>query len=268
MIDDLAEESGEIGLGRLMNAVLEQTGYRDYLLASDDNGEERLENVMELRTVAEEFDVQQPEEGLAAFLEQVALVADTDNVGERPNSVTLITLHQAKGLEFPVVFIIGMEEGVLPHVRSFEDEAQMEEERRLCYVGMTRARERLYLLRAYRRSAMGMRSANPPSRFLSDLPPHLTKKMRHRPQHTTIPIPSQMRGPAPRPLLRPAPEPQPSKPVAPEYRAGDRVRHGTFGEGVVVSCVPSRDDQQVTVAFKGAVGVKRLLLSYAPLERI
>ncbi|MCH7552736.1 MAG: UvrD-helicase domain-containing protein, partial [Chloroflexi bacterium] len=268
LIDDLAEESAQAGVGRLINAVLDQTGYRDYLLASDDNGEERLENVLELRTVAEEFNVQQPEEGLAAFLEQVALVADTDNMGERPNSVTLITLHQAKGLEFPVVFIVGMEEGVLPHVRSFEDEAQMEEERRLCYVGMTRARERLYLLRAYRRSAMGMRSANPPSRFLADLPSHLTKKMRHGPQRTAVPIPSPMRAPAPRHLLTPAPEPQPSKPAAVEYRAGDRVRHGTFGEGVVVSCVPSRDDQQITVSFKGAVGIKRLLLSYAPLERL
>ena len=139
--------------------------------------EERWANVEELRNVAAEYDGLAPGHGLASFLEDVALVSDADTMrGRRTNRrprVTLITLHSAKGLEYPVVFMTAMEEGVLPHIRSFDDPAQMEEERRLCYVGMTRAKERLYLLRAFRRYSMGMSQHNPPSRFLKDIPPEL-----------------------------------------------------------------------------------------------
>ena len=170
LIDALAEESKSVSVAELVTLVFEMTGYRDYLETSDDMGEERVENVMELRSVAEEFEWMDSPEGLTAFLEQVALVSDTDNLGEKPDTVTFITLHQAKGLEFPVVFIAGMEERVLPHLRSFDDPAQMEEERRLAYVGVTRAEERLYLMRAYRRSSMGRRGTNPPSRFLGRYP--------------------------------------------------------------------------------------------------
>ena len=128
-------------------------------------------------TSPSEYDGLEPGHALVSFLEDVALVSDADTIAEdddeRTGRVTLITLHSAKGLEYPVVFITAMEEGVLPHMRSFDDQGQMEEERRLCYVGMTRAKERLYLLRAFRRYSMGMSQHNPPSRFLKDIPPEL-----------------------------------------------------------------------------------------------
>ena len=249
LLDGFAEEGREGEVPRLIDLVLERAGYRDYLLGSDDGGEERLENVLELRTVAEEYAHLEPQERLTAFLESVALVSDTDDLNERANSVTLITLHQAKGLEFPIVFMVGMEEGLLPHIRSIDDSDQMEEERRLCYVGMTRAQERLYLLRAYRRAAMGSRGANPPSRFLADIPPALTASPAGRGAQT--------------PEWEPA---APVPPTPPPFKAGDRVQHTVFGEGVVVACAPAPGDHEVTVAFRGSAGVKRLLLSFAPLE--
>ena len=160
--------------------------------------------------------------------------------------MTLITLHAAKGLEFPVVFVVGMEDGLLPHRRSLDDADQLEEERRLCYVGITRAKQRVYLLRAFRRSFMGSSAPTLPSRFLLDIPAHLTVT---QPQHMVE-----------RPL-------RPEPPKAP-FGAGDKVRHAVFGEGIVINCLPIQDDQEVTVAFKGEAGLKRLLLSLAPLEKV
>ncbi len=303
LIDELAQEARTRTVPELIDHVLARTGYRDHLQASDDRGDERLENVMELRTVAEEQarlgpaslsgsssplssgEGEYPDtpgwEGeettpLAAFLENVALVSDTDDLEARASATTLITLHQAKGLEFPIVFMIGMEEGLLPHVRSFEDPAQMEEERRLCYVGMTRAQERLYLVRAYRRAAMGMRAANPPSRFLADVPSDLVATPGRRP------APASRGGDAwagaafrpkaatgtPTPMASRFEQAQRTAPAPSPYRAGDRVKHRVFGEGVVVACAPNGADQEITVAFPGQTGVKRLLLAYAPLEKV
>ena len=299
LIDSLAEESRRVSAAELVTLVFEMTGYRDHLLASDDMGEERVENVMELRSVAEEFAWMDPSEGLTAFLEQVALVSDTDNLGEKPDTVTFITLHQAKGLEFPVVFIAGMEEGVLPHNRSFDNPDQMEEERRLAYVGITRAEERLYLMRAYRRSSMGRRGVNPPSRFLADIPPSLLRPLdrgagRARrsyggfggaAERTSTRLrawdeadePPRRRyadaAPAPgRISRRPAPPGvrarRDAEPAASGFETGDRVRHAKFGDGVVVGCIPSGADHEITVAFPGDHGVKRLLLSFARLEKL
>ncbi len=255
LISRLTGELEGSTLGELFDLVMERSGYRDYLLSSEDRGEERLENVMELRSVAQEYAHQDTREGLEAFLENVALVSDTDDLDERANAVTLITLHQAKGLEFPMVFIVGVEEGILPHHRSIDDPTQMEEERRLLYVGMTRAQERLYLLRAFRRAAMGQRSINPPSRFLADIPSNLTTsandRKSRRPAREAVWELASKTGEAP------------SGPTP--FRAGDRVKHHVFGEGVVVSCKPAIGDHEVTVAFKGG-GVKRLLQSFARLE--
>ncbi len=268
MIDELGQESREASVARFIDRVLERTGYRDSLLASDERGDERLENVGELKTAADQV-VYTGESGqLGQFLENVALVSDLDNLDQRANAVNLITLHQAKGLEFPVVFIVGMEEGVLPHIRSFEDPAQMEEERRLCYVGMTRAQQRLFLLRAYRRAAMGMRTNNPPSRFLADIPAKLTSNPRQRRTVATAAV-SVGRAPEGEPwmpsYMKTA---EPQKPVVIAFRAGERVQHSGFGEGVVISCVPDGGDQVVTVAFRGATGVKRLLHSLANLQKL
>jgi DNA helicase-2/ATP-dependent DNA helicase PcrA len=259
LLQRLAAKRDELNVVDLLGLVLEETRYKDYLLDQDD-GEERWDNILELRGVAQEHQHLSPKEGLAAFLERVALVSDVDSMDERKDAVTLITLHQAKGLEYPVVFMVGMEERVLPHIRSFGDVAQMEEERRLCYVGMTRARQRLYLCRAQRRTLMGGSNANPPSAFLADIPSHLVAT----------------RGPRDEPwaqLPRGVASLDESSKRGPVYSydpdalvVGQRVYHATFGEGVVVSCKPVRDDHEVVVAFDG-VGVKKLLASLAMLGR-
>ncbi len=153
--------------------VYELTGLRSQLKDGTDEGEERWTNLLELRNHAAEFDELAIPEGLERFLEEVALVSDQDELEDRPDRVTLITLHAAKGLEFPVVFIVGLEEGLLPHRRALEDDRELEEERRLAYVGMTRAKDRLYLVHANHRSTWGVGAASEPSRFLAELPEEL-----------------------------------------------------------------------------------------------
>jgi DNA helicase-2/ATP-dependent DNA helicase PcrA len=254
LIDGLSREAETAGAVELVDMVLERTGYRRYL-AEGENTEERLENIMELRGQAAEAQETDPEGELAAFLERVALVSDVDGLDETTDALTLITLHQAKGLEFPVVFIVGMEEGLLPHSRSIDDPQQLEEERRLCYVGVTRAEQRLYLYRAFRRRLMGVTMPCAPSRFLMDIPGHLIAQV-EQPAGPAWAWRNQ-RGAAGTAVAEPAP-----------FKAGERVLHGRFGEGVVVSCKVSGDDHEVTVAFKGGQGVKRLLSSLAGLEKV
>ncbi len=175
LINGIAEERGELDLLDIIDAVLERSGYQRWLL-DQERGEERMENIQEFRASARDYLSLGRTEALTAFLESVSLVADVDSMEDRADAITLITLHQAKGLEFPVVFMVGMEEGLLPHSRSVDDPTQLEEERRLCYVGVTRARERLYLLRAFRRGFRGMSGGSEPgtpSRFLLDIPQKL-----------------------------------------------------------------------------------------------
>jgi DNA helicase II / ATP-dependent DNA helicase PcrA len=253
----LIAQSRELSLSRLLDEILEHSGYREYILSREE-GEERWENVMELKNVAGEYDGLDPEEALPTFLEKVSLVADIDELDEKADAVTLITLHQAKGLEFPAVFIVGLEEGILPHRRSFDDPEEMEEERRLCYVGITRARKRLYLLRCYRRSLFGGSTANPPSRFLQDISPHLLNS-RGLWQDSTAPAYSPDLESYPSPARRPL--------STLALKVGDHVRHSKFGPGIVMNCHPTREDQELTVVFEEA-GVKKLLASLAPLERI
>jgi len=250
MLNELMAKSDELDIVELFDLVLERSGYKEYILEGED-GEDRWDNILELRTVASEYRHLSASDGLSAFLERVALVSDVDSYDEKVDAVTLITLHAAKGLEFPVVFIVGMEEGLLPHIKSFDDPDQMEEERRLCYVGITRAKERVYLVRAFRRSSLGSSVVNLPSRFLLDIPPHLMVPPAKGLQEPRMPSVADS------PLRTKAP-----------LSAGDHVRHAKFGEGIVISCLPTGDDQEVTVAFKGEAGLKRLLLSLAPLERV
>ena len=249
----LIAQSRELSLSGLLDEILEHTRYREYVLDKE-GGEERWENVMELKSVASDYDELDPEEALAAFLEKVSLVSDIDELDEKADAVTLITLHQAKGLEFPAVFIVGLEEGILPHRRSFDDPAEMEEERRLCYVGITRAKKRLHLLRSYRRSLFGGSTANPPSRFLQDISPHLISP-RGLWEGSPTPVASAYSQPSPWPFSTLT------------LKVGDHVRHPKFGHGIVMNCHPTRDDQELTVAFEEA-GVKKLLASLAPLEKI
>ncbi|HET9879528.1 MAG TPA: UvrD-helicase domain-containing protein [Candidatus Limnocylindria bacterium] len=164
--------------GRVFDLATEVSGLRESLQDGTDEGEERWTNVLELRNHAAEYDEIAPPEGLARFLEEVALVSDQDTLEDRPDRVTLITLHAAKGLEFPIVFMVGMEEGMLPHQRALEDDRELEEERRLAYVGMTRAKDLLYLVHAHHRSTFGVGAPAEPSRFLSELPEELLKAER------------------------------------------------------------------------------------------
>lgn len=254
---ELTAQSHELSLSALVDKVLERTRYKEHILNKED-GDDRWENIIELRSVASEYDDLNPEEALAAFLEKVSLVSDIDELDEKVDAVTLITLHQAKGLEFPVVFIVGLEEGILPHRRSFDDPEEMEEERRLCYVGITRAKERLYLLRSYRRSLFGGSTANPPSRFLQDISPHLISPKGLWEDSST---------PEVSPTFDLNSEFPPSGPDTLALKVGDHVRHSKFGFGIVMNCFYTRDDQELTVAFEEA-GVKKLLASLAPLERI
>jgi DNA helicase-2/ATP-dependent DNA helicase PcrA len=256
MMQELTAGSKELGLVELFDLVIKKSGYEEYLLAEKD-GEERWENVLELRTVASEYRHLKSGEGLTAFLEGVALVSDVDSLDETVDAVTLVTLHQAKGLEYPVVFIVGVEEGILPHFKSLTDPEQMEEERRLCYVGITRAKQRVYLVYAFRRSLMGSQMVSTPSRFLGDIPKHLINKgdlwQREESQVT--------------PSLYSWNKPLAPRANSPELKPGDRVHHAQFGNGVVVSCKVVRDDKEVLVAFTSGVGVKKLLLSFANLEK-
>ncbi len=256
LMEKFRTSSREANLIDLIDLVVAGSGYKEYILGGVD-GEERWDNILELRTVAQQYKTLKPSDGLAVFLEGVTLVSDVDGLDETVAAVTLITLHQAKGLEFPVVFIVGMEDGILPHFRSFDDPAQMEEERRLCYVGITRAEQRVYLVRAFRRSLMGSSTVNKPSRFLEDIPRDLISGgglWSGDESQIAATVYSW------------------NKPLAPsvaslELKTGDHVRHAQFGEGVVVSCQLVTDDNEVVVAFDGA-GIKRLLLSLANLEKV
>ena len=258
VVNSLMEYGTRIPPAELMDAVLERAGYRNYLLEEGEQGLERLENIQELRTTAQEFQPMEPEERLSAFLQGAALVSDVDSLEEGTDAITLITLHQAKGLEFPVVFIVGLEEGLLPHSRSIDDPDQMEEERRLFYVGMTRAKERLYLTRVFRRVVWGNASPARPSRFLTDIPQNLVSPLAM----------AGRQGVAAAPWGIGAQGEKGGKATSEPLKAGEKVRHSKFGEGIVVTCVPSGQDHEVTVAFKGESGIKKLLLSFAPLEKV
>lgn len=267
-------ERDDTGVSDLLEAVVEKTGYLAELRASHDPQDEtRIENLAELVAVAREFDENRAETGEVAtledFLEQVSLVADADEIpdseeAEDQGVVTLMTLHTAKGLEFPVVFLTGMEDGTFPHMRALADNRELEEERRLAYVGITRARERLHLSRAAVRSAWGAPQYNPASRFLDEIPEHLVDWQRTGAAQVTS------RGSAPavaRLASRPGVRSPGNRPVI-SLAAGDRVTHDSFGLGTVVRVEGEGDKAMAHVDFGADTGVKRLLLRYAPLEKL
>lgn len=274
MLNDLIVESQQVSLVNLMDAALEKSGYREYIREEED-GEERWENILELRTVALDFDSLPPGEGLTPFLEQVSLVSDTDEIENREDMTTLITLHQAKGLEFPVVFIVGMEEGLLPHRRSMEEGGdELEEERRLCYVGITRAQKHVYLLHTARRNIFGGSSESSPSRFLGDIPEHLielkgltaaAERRGQRPERYEYRRHEDEEGMSITALLAKKQQATPREAI--DLNPGDRVRHSKFGDGQVIGIRAAGGDKEAIIAFEGA-GVRKLLLSMAPLEKI
>jgi len=258
----------------LLRTVIEESGYLDRLLASaTPESESRADNVRELLTVTEEFDARAPESGLGAFLEQMALVTDLDGFSASPDRVTLMTLHTSKGLEFPLVFVIGVEEGLFPHERSADSAEGIEEERRLCYVGMTRARRQLYLVHAARRHLFGRVQENLPSRFLAEIPAHLLDR---RQQEYSAPraedgeptidysysqVDDGWRG------ARRFPSPPRSAQSAGGIRPGARVRHREFGVGVIRRVEGTGEQCKLTVVFERG-GSKKLLQRFAQLEML
>ncbi len=321
----------QMTVAQLIDRVLQDTGYADHLRDGTEEGEERWANVLELRNVAADYadierasadierasvdierasvdidpdvaDRSRPGAMSAAsedmtltdFLADVALVSDVDNLGDERDAPTLLTLHSAKGLEFPVVFITGLEEGLLPHSRSLEDPEEMAEERRLVYVGLTRAKDRLFLTYAFRRTRYGESEPAAPSRFLGDIPSELVAgswigsgaPSSHRAttwRSTPTDAPTSARSRSARSAAsaptRPA---QPrthdqcprtcdqcprTRDQCPRFRAGQRVRHATFGEGLVIESRVDGGDEIVTVSFE-EVGLKRLMAGLAPLERL
>jgi DNA helicase-2/ATP-dependent DNA helicase PcrA len=269
-----------------LEATLERTGYRAELTAQNTiEATGRVENLQELISVAQEFTDLFPQGSAADFLEQVSLVADTDQIPDPTDSatgvVTLMTLHSAKGLEFPVVFLAGLEDGVFPHVRTLGNPTELEEERRLAYVGITRARARLYLTWAQVRNTWGQPACNPPSRFLDEVP---TALVSYRENAAPLPAGSTPRAAAwgaassglsavhaggtaktgglPGRRATPVPRPLPS------LTPGDRVNHDTFGMGQVVALAGSGDTLEASVDFGAGTGTKRLLLRFAPIEKL
>jgi DNA helicase-2/ATP-dependent DNA helicase PcrA len=230
--------------------VLERSGYLDSLEAERTvEAQGRMENLQELVGVAREYQETADEPSLSSFLQEISLYSDQDSIRGESSLVTLMTLHNAKGLEFRAVFMIGLEEGIFPHARSIEEQS-LEEERRLCYVGLTRARERLALLHASSRSLYGGRSYNVPSRFLDELPDEHVERERLAPATWSS--------------RSPAPGVAPRSDV-PSLSTGDSVLHGTLGEGVVTRIEAGG---VVTVRFAGDGTERRLMLDYAPLEKI
>ncbi|MFZ2949125.1 MAG: 3'-5' exonuclease, partial [Desulfuromonadaceae bacterium] len=301
LLEEFRETAAGGSLAELARSVMQGSGYLDRLKSSrDEDDAERLENLEQLLAAIEEFSEKNPEAGLSEFLEQVSLVSDLEQGEAGQPSVTLMTLHAAKGLEFKAVFMLGMEERLFPHVRSLDDLDGMEEERRLCYVGMTRARERLYLLNARRRYLFGQEQCNPPSRFLKDIPPELLEDgggsvgdSGHAPFATPYPSAAErsrfsaagrMGSTSAPPFRSEAPTPAHNLsaiagafadeiemvPEPPDEQdgvyIGMKVRHGKFGVGTVRKVEGEGEGQKVIVWFN-SVGPKKLMLRFAGLER-
>lgn len=275
----LQQKAGSVELPELINLVLEDSGYLARLKENNDNeARERMENLAQMVSAVEEFSSSNPAAILADFLEHVALVSDLEQGGKGRPSVTLMTLHAAKGLEFRAVFMAGMEERLFPHSRALDDPDSMEEERRLCYVGMTRAREQLYLLRARRRLVFGQEQTNLPSRFLREIPAEL---LQQRSEHAlqNRPQPGQWSGSA-----KPVKSqhnlasvsgnsneveliPEPLDDYSDGIRLGLRVRHERFGIGTIRKVEGKGDNQKVVVWFEQG-GPKKLLVRFAGLQPV
>ncbi len=254
MIQEFRSAADTTPVPDLITLLLDRTGYGTYLTKDgSEEGNERYENVKELRNVALSLYTEPGEDPLNAFLERVTLVSDVDNLSEDRDSVTLLTLHASKGLEFPVVFITGVEEGLIPHSRSIDDPDEMEEERRLFYVGITRAKDLLYLLHTFRRTRYGDSDTNQKSRFLKDIPPELVAGATRRQSFQ-----SPFRNEVPE---KPAEEPK----ETPVYVPGIQVEHPKFGRGTVVGVKIQNGEEEVSVAFAGK-GIKKFLARLAKLK--
>jgi len=253
----IRSQINNLNLSEIIDLTLELFSYEEYIKNTQDNHEERLENLKEFRISAQEFIDTDTKESLNNFLENISLVSDIDSMEENSSKATLITLHQSKGLEYKVVFIIGMEEGLLPHSRSFDNIEQIEEERRLFYVGITRAKTNLFLTRSFKHGLWGEPRESLPSRFLRELPRDSFDLNRDsfdlKPTQKKTELKTQ------------------SKVNKIDYKnkfkTGDKVKHSTFGKGLIVAMKPVKTDFEVTIVFKNPIGIKHLLVSIANLEK-
>ncbi len=269
-------------VSEMVQRVLDRTGYQRSLEEENTlDAQSRLENLGELLTAVRQFEAETETPTLGAFLEQVSLVSDIDSLDANADAVTLMTLHAAKGLEFETVFLVGMEEAVFPHARSMESDKELEEERRLCYVGITRAKQEVFLSFANRRSVFGNISYNPPSRFLKEIPAELFKENRGRrgpvvssydPDEEYSP---QSAGNSPQSKPKKlwddgaiSPREEQKRSEAGGYKVGQKVKHATFGVGIIMNVSGEDANIQLEITFAGSVGVKKLLLAYAKLEKV
>lgn len=266
LIETYTQQQEYLSVSELVEEVLERTGYRDMLLAEKTiESQSRLENIEEFLSVTKSFEDNSEDKSLVAFLTDLALIADIDEVGKEEkvqDAVVLMTLHAAKGLEFPVVFLMGMEEGVFPHSRSLMDENEMEEERRLAYVGITRAEEELYLTNAQMRTLYGRTSMNPVSRFIGEIPADLIDDLA---ADRKVNTPFGLKTP---PSRRPVTRPQiKTANTNSDWKVGDKATHKKWGTGTVVSVKGSGDSIELDIAFPSPIGIKRLLAAFAPIEK-
>lgn len=279
IIFELMNLANEAPVEDLIDRVLRDTGYLEELEKErTPQAQSRIDNLHELISVAQEFAASEEENNLENFLAHVALVSDIDDTELGEDAITLMTLHSSKGLEFPVVFLVGMEEGLFPHARTLMDETEIEEERRLCYVGITRAKEKLFLSSTKMRTIYGNTVTYPPSRFLQEIPARLVKTIKRQERFSALENFKQVsekysaRPQKPASTFNPHSF-MPQKPAAAaggtgtRFNTGDRVSHSKWGEGMVVSVKDSPDGQEVKVAFAGA-GVRSLLTKYAVLKKL
>lgn len=271
MIFDLLNDIEDKDVLSLIETVIKQTGYGDMLdkeAEHDPQGESRKENVGEFLSVAKDYMDSNPDGNLQDFLENVALVSDVDDFESSDSKVTLMTLHAAKGLEFPVVFLTGLDEGLFPHSRTLLDPAQIEEERRLAYVGITRAERQLYVTNATTRTMYGRISAYMPSRFLAEIPPQLMEDYHRKsamPQSRTTAVPGKQRVSI---LTKPVASSLPKKhAVTDTFAKGDKVRHKIWGIGTVLDVIGEGTNMQMKIQFP-TKGVRQVVVKYAPLEKI
>jgi DNA helicase II / ATP-dependent DNA helicase PcrA len=261
-LESVRSTVGVLRPSELIDHVIEVMGLTAVYQDGTPQGDARLENLREVRGLSEEFDTHEdPAEALELFLTEITLRSDVDAYSEDEEGVTLITLHMVKGLEFPVVFLAGLEEGLLPHRRAVEDEKQMPEERRLCYVGITRAQDRLYLTCAFRRHLYGQAQAGFPSRFLQEIPQALLAP----PRRGAAPVAPPRQGYRERMVQRQV-EAVPAPPPVQRFKEGDQVQHPSFGLGTVMKSTLTRTDEELVVRFQKA-GVKILSAALAPLQR-
>ncbi|PJH91974.1 DNA helicase PcrA [Bacillus sp. SN1] len=272
MIENLTNMQDYLSITELTEEILDKTEYREMLKAEKSiEAQSRLENIDEFLSVTKNFEQKSEDKTLVAFLTDLALIADIDQLDQKEeesggkDAITLMTLHAAKGLEFPVVFLMGLEEGVFPHSRSLMEEAEMEEERRLAYVGITRAEQELYLTNAKMRTLFGRTNMNPESRFIAEIPDDLLENLNEK-KEARAPSARKMQ-PRRGPVSRPVSYASKTGGDTLNWAVGDKAGHKKWGTGTVVSVKGEGEGTELDIAFPSPVGVKRLLAAFAPIEK-